>query len=146
MPLWSRGSSSPPEERLTCHWSPIVETASAATAPRDDQAGVPAKTHYEVTERFGIRASLLTCRLETGRTHQIRIHLAEIDHPVIGDPVYGRKGRVRFPVAFPRQALHAQALGFIHPMSGQELRVEAPFPADLKDLIAGLRERFGSDR
>jgi 23S rRNA pseudouridine1911/1915/1917 synthase len=113
---------------------------------RDVADGVSAMTHYEVTERFGTRASLLTCRLETGRTHQIRIHLAEIDHPVVGDPIYGRKGRVRFPIPFPRQALHAQALGFIHPMSGQELRIEAPLPADLKDLIAGLRERFGSDR
>ncbi len=115
-------------------------------ASRGDDAGVQAVTHYEVIEQFGTRASLLSCRLETGRTHQIRIHLAEIDHPVVGDPVYGRKGRLRFPVPFPRQALHAQALGFIHPMSAQALRIEAPLPADLKDLIAGLRERFGSDR
>jgi 23S rRNA pseudouridine1911/1915/1917 synthase len=115
-------------------------------ASGDDQVGVPSITHYEVIEQFGVRASLLNCRLETGRTHQIRIHLAEIDHPVVGDPVYGRKGRGRFPVPFPRQALHAQALGFIHPNSGQALRIEAPLPSDLKDLIASLRERFGSDR
>ena len=99
-----------------------------------DEDGVPAVTHYEVIEQFGVRASLLNCRLETGRTHQIRIHLAEIGHPVIGDAVYGRKGRSRFPVPFPRQALHAQALGFVHPMSGQALRIEAPLPSDLKDL------------
>jgi 23S rRNA pseudouridine1911/1915/1917 synthase len=110
-----------------------------------DEDGTPSITHYEVIERFGIKASLVNCRLETGRTHQIRIHLAEIDHPVVGDPVYGRKGRARFPVPFPRQALHAQALGFVHPKSGQELRIEAPLPSDLKDLIASLRERFGSD-
>ena len=107
---------------------------------------VPSITHYELIERFGVQASLLTCRLETGRTHQIRIHLAEIGHPVVGDPIYGRKGRARFPVSFPRQALHAQALGFIHPMSAQELRIEAALPTDLRDLIAGLRERFGSAR
>jgi 23S rRNA pseudouridine1911/1915/1917 synthase len=111
-----------------------------------DEDGVPAVTHYEVIEQFGISASLLNCRLETGRTHQIRIHLAEIGHPVVGDAIYGRKGRSRFPVPFPRQALHAQSLGFVHPISGQALLVEAPLPADLKDLIAGLRERFGSDR
>ena len=113
---------------------------------RGDEDGVPAVTHYEVIEQFGVRASLLTCRLETGRTHQIRIHLEQIDHPVVGDPVYGRKGRARFPVPFPRQALHAQALGFVHPMTGQALRIEAPLPTDMKDLIAGLRERFGSQR
>jgi 23S rRNA pseudouridine1911/1915/1917 synthase len=113
---------------------------------RGDENGVPAVTHYEVIEQFGVRASLLLCRLETGRTHQIRIHLEQIDHPVVGDPVYGRKGRARFPVPFPRQALHAQALGFVHPMSGQALRIEAPLPTDMKDLIAGLRERFGSQR
>jgi 23S rRNA pseudouridine1911/1915/1917 synthase len=115
-------------------------------AATDAEDGVPSITHYEVSENFGMRASLVTCRLETGRTHQIRIHLAEIGHPVIGDPVYGGEQRARFAVAFPRQALHAQALGFIHPMSGQELRIEAPLPSDMKDLIAGLRERFGSSR
>ena len=62
----------------------------------------------------------------------------------MGDAVYGfAKGRARFPVPFPRQALHAQALGFVHPITGQALRIEAPLPTDLKDLIAGLRERFG---
>jgi 23S rRNA pseudouridine1911/1915/1917 synthase len=115
-------------------------------ASRGGDAGVAARTHYEVVEHFGTKASLLACRLETGRTHQIRIHLAEIDHPVVGDPIYGRKGRMRFPVPFARQALHAQSLGFVHPNSGQALLIEAPLPGDLKDLIAGLRERFGSSR
>jgi 23S rRNA pseudouridine1911/1915/1917 synthase len=112
----------------------------------DDQVGVPAITHYESIEQFGLRASLLTCRLETGRTHQIRIHLAEIKHPVVGDPIYGRIGPRRFHIPFPRQALHAQALGFVHPITGQALRIEAPLPTDMKDLIAGLRERFGSQK
>jgi 23S rRNA pseudouridine1911/1915/1917 synthase len=113
---------------------------------RQGEDGVPAITHFESIEQFGIRASLLTCRLETGRTHQIRIHLAEIKHPVVGDPVYGRLGRRRFFVPFARQALHAQALGFVHPITGQALRIESPLPSDMKDLIAGLRERFGSQR
>ena len=113
---------------------------------RAAEHGVPAITHYEVIEHFGLRASLLTCRLETGRTHQIRIHLAEFGHPVVGDPIYGRKASSRFPAPLPRQALHAQALGFVHPMTGQALRIEAPLPIDMKDLIAGLREQFGSHR
>ena len=107
-----------------------------------------AVTHYEVIEQFGASASLLICRLETGRTHQIRIHLAEIGHPVVGDPIYGRKG----PGSTASGALPAPGtarsgdLGLCHPMTGQALRIEAPLPTDLKDLIAGLRERFGSDR
>ncbi len=103
--------------------------------------GVPAVTHYEVVEEFAGIATGLTCRLETGRTHQIRIHLAEIGHPVVGDPVYRPRSRYVFPVAFKRQALHAQALGFVHPITGQALRVEAPVPEDLSDLIAALRHR-----
>jgi 23S rRNA pseudouridine1911/1915/1917 synthase len=116
-------------------------------APAPDQ-GVPAITHYETIGQFGRMASQVACRLETGRTHQIRIHLTEIGHPVIGDRVYrpralpGVRPRPPIDVRFPRQALHAQALGFIHPLTGQGLRVEAPVPADLVDLIATLRHRF----
>jgi len=110
--------------------------------------GVPAITHYEMVGQFGRMAAQVACRLETGRTHQIRIHLTEIGHPVVGDRVYrprslpGVRPRPPFPVRFPRQALHAQALGFVHPLTGQGLRVEAPLPADLVDLIATLRHRF----
>jgi 23S rRNA pseudouridine1911/1915/1917 synthase len=105
--------------------------------------GVPATTHYEVIERFGATATLVACHLETGRTHQIRIHLAESGHPVVSDPVYRPSGLAPFPLPFSRQALHAQALGFIHPFSGVGLRVEAPMPAELADWIAALRHRFG---
>jgi 23S rRNA pseudouridine1911/1915/1917 synthase len=105
--------------------------------------GVAAVTHYERVDQFGGTAAQLVCRLETGRTHQIRIHLAEIGHPVIGDPVYRSRTAPPFPVPFPRQALHAQALGFVHPITGQSLRVEAPVPDDLADLIAALRQRYG---
>jgi 23S rRNA pseudouridine1911/1915/1917 synthase len=115
-------------------------------APSLDQ-GVRAVTHYETIGQFGRMAAQVACRLETGRTHQIRIHLTEIGHPVIGDRVYrprvlpGVRPRPAFPVPFSRQALHAHALGFIHPLTGQGLRVEAALPADLVDLIATLRHR-----
>jgi 23S rRNA pseudouridine1911/1915/1917 synthase len=111
---------------------------------RQGQPGVPAVTHYEVVESFGREASLVACRLETGRTHQIRIHLAEIGHPVVGDLVYRPRALPGFPVPFGRQALHAQALGFVHPASSQAIRVEAPLPPDLAELVEELRHRFGS--
>jgi len=113
-------------------------------AARTHADGVPAVTHYEVIEHFGDTAAQLDCRLETGRTHQIRIHLAEVGHPVVGDRVYRAGASLPFPVPFPRQALHAQAVGFVHPMTGQALRVEAPLPDDLTGLVAVLRHRFGS--
>ena len=104
--------------------------------------GSRAITHYELIERFGGTAAQLSCRLETGRTHQIRIHLAELGYPVVGDPVYRSKTAPPFPIPFPRQALHAQALGFIHPLTGQAIRIEAPLPDDLAELIAALRHRY----
>jgi 23S rRNA pseudouridine1911/1915/1917 synthase len=96
--------------------------------------GKPARTHYEVVERFGT-TTLLRCRLETGRTHQIRVHLAQAGHPLVGDPVYGR----RQPVAFPRQALHAARLALVHPATHVEVSWESPLPADLASLIETLR-------
>jgi 23S rRNA pseudouridine1911/1915/1917 synthase len=92
-----------------------------------------------VLETFGQTASLLACRLETGRTHQIRIHFAETGHPVVGDPVYGPRNASAFPVAFQRQALHACALAFTHPFSGKRIQAEASLPADLEALIERLR-------
>lgn len=105
--------------------------------------GKEAVTHYRVLERFGPVASLLACWLETGRTHQIRIHLAEIGHPVVGDAVYRPRNRPRTKAQFHRQALHAQTLGFTHPLTGQPVHVEAPLPPDLDALIVDLRNRFG---
>ncbi len=113
-------------------------------AARVSGRGVPATTHFEVLERFGSVATLAACRLETGRTHQIRIHLAESGFPVVSDPVYRPSGRPPFPMPFTRQALHAQALGFVHPFSAVGLRIEAPLPTDLADWIAGLRHRYGA--
>jgi 23S rRNA pseudouridine1911/1915/1917 synthase len=105
--------------------------------------GRPAITHYRVVERFGTVATLAACWLETGRTHQIRIHLAEVGHPVVGDAVYRPRHLPRSKARFSRQALHAQTLGFVHPLTGEEVHVEAPLPADLAGLIEDLRNRYG---
>jgi 23S rRNA pseudouridine1911/1915/1917 synthase len=101
--------------------------------------GKEARTHYAVLERFA-RATLLECRLETGRTHQIRVHLASIKHPLAGDPVYGKvkSGDARLD-AFPRQALHAWRLALQHPETGVEMAWEAPLPDDFARLLDDLR-------
>jgi 23S rRNA pseudouridine1911/1915/1917 synthase len=104
--------------------------------------GKPAVTRYRVLRGFGAVAALVECRLSTGRTHQIRVHLAHIGHPLIGDPVYGgRAGRTARHAGiadFPRQALHANRLGFTHPQSGEQLRFESPLPADMAELVHSL--------
>ena len=99
-----------------------------------------AVTSWEVTERFAA-ATLVTVHPETGRTHQIRVHLAAIGHPIVGDAVYGgRRPRAAAPLAtFPRQALHAAALQCRHPVSDQPLSIHAPLPADLDALLTALR-------
>ncbi len=115
--------------------------------------GKEARTRYRVVERFGERplASLVECRLETGRTHQIRVHLTHIGHPLIGDASYGRTRqapRAKSPAEaeaydavanFPRQALHAVLLGFQHPSLHKTLRFESKWPEDMSRLIAALR-------
>ncbi|QEH32517.1 Ribosomal large subunit pseudouridine synthase D [Aquisphaera giovannonii] len=111
---------------------------------RGPARGVEAVTHYRVVEAFGTVASLLSCRLETGRTHQVRIHLAAIGHPVVADPVYRDRSLPKFPVPFSRQALHARSLELAHPSTGQPVRAEAPLPADLAGLLEALRGRAGS--
>jgi 23S rRNA pseudouridine1911/1915/1917 synthase len=126
-------------------------------------AGKPARTNYRVLERFGESAqtgekafaALLECRLETGRTHQIRVHLAHIGHPLIGDATYGRARKAPRPrsddektafeaaTAFPRQALHAGVLGFFHPTRQARMRFESPWPADFVNLVNALRALGG---
>src|SRR3954469_4844104 len=117
--------------------------------------GKRAATRYKVLEKFGTAerafASLIECRLETGRTHQIRVHLTHLGHPLIGDPQYGRGRSAPRPkdpteeraytvaAEFPRQALHAFVLGFQHPSLHQTLRFEAPWPADFAQLVEALR-------
>ncbi len=108
--------------------------------------GKPARTHYRVLQRFGSH-SLLDVKLETGRTHQIRVHLAWLGYPLIGDPAYS--GRPRSPPncapeltaalrGFGRQALHAGRLSLAHPISGETITLEADLPADMSDLLAML--------
>lgn len=110
--------------------------------------GKPARTHYRVLERFD-GFTHVRLKLETGRTHQIRVHMAHIHFPLVGDPLYA--GRAKFPKGvsgrlrdhisgFGRQALHAKRLQLRHPISGEELAWEVPLPKDLEDLLAVLRQ------
>jgi len=116
--------------------------------------GREALTHYRVEERFGAKgqpavASLIKCQLETGRTHQIRVHLASIGHPLIGDRAYGSGFATKVSLiaepartvvaAFPRQALHAFLLAFEHPATGEEMHFESAPPADMFDLLTALK-------
>jgi 23S rRNA pseudouridine1911/1915/1917 synthase len=99
--------------------------------------GRTALTRYKVVRRFA-RASLLECNLDTGRTHQIRVHMQSLGHPLIGDPVY-RRGRGAEATGFKRQALHAARLEFAHPASGARQRFEAPLPEDFRLLLDSLQ-------
>lgn len=110
------------------------------------QGGRHAVTRMSVLETFGQHAALMECRLETGRTHQIRVHAAHMGHSLIGDPVYG--GRRKLPQdapgrnavqGFERQALHAASLGFTHPVTGAYLSFESPLPDDIATLLSALR-------
>ncbi|MER8862731.1 RluA family pseudouridine synthase [Mesorhizobium sp. M0751] len=127
-----------------------------AVVPQGRDDARHAITHFTVVERFGEQqqefatASLVECRLETGRTHQIRVHMAHIGHPVIGDPEYGQAFRTkanRLPEplrskvkAFPRQALHARLLAFRHPDTHLTMRFEALIPWDMEELVDGFRK------
>jgi 23S rRNA pseudouridine1911/1915/1917 synthase len=115
-------------------------------AVRDD--GREAVTHFRLRERFRAH-TLLECRLETGRTHQIRVHMAHLKHPIIGDPLYG--GPLKLPKGatpeliealrgFKRQALHAETLEFAHPVTGEPVRCTAPIPDDLRALVKVLHD------
>ena len=115
-------------------------------AVRED--GKDAVTHYRLRECFRAHTAL-ECRLETGRTHQIRVHMAHLKHPIVGDPLYG--GSLKLPKGasealiaalrgFRRQALHAEVLAFAHPITGEPVRCEAPVPEDMQQLMRLLRE------
>ena len=109
-------------------WAPHV-SASGYSDPRRNLRPRRARTHWRVLRRLR-GATVLRCRLETGRTHQIRVHMLAIGLPLLGDPLYG------VPSAIDRPALHASVLGFVHPATGKALRLHAPLPDDLRDLIA----------
>ncbi len=111
-------------------------------------SGKPAVTHYRLIERFAAHTHI-HCKLESGRTHQIRVHMTHVRHPLVGDPVYG--GRLRLPkgtteelrlalAAFQRQALHARKLTLQHPETGETLSWEVPLPEDMVQLIEALRK------
>jgi 23S rRNA pseudouridine1911/1915/1917 synthase len=141
----------------------MIDAPLGRAADRVRRAVVPAGradareaiTHYTLLERLGETvehggvASLVECRLETGRTHQIRVHMAHIGHPLLGDRDYGQAFRTkanRLPDearavvdAFPRQALHACLLAFDHPRDGRAMRFEAPLPEDMAELLSALR-------
>ena len=114
--------------------------------------GKEAITHYRLRERFRAHTAL-ECRLETGRTHQIRVHMAHLKHAIVGDPLYG--GSLKLPKGasdelvvqlrgFKRQALHAETLEFVHPITGETISNTAPVPADLQALLLALREDTGA--
>jgi 23S rRNA pseudouridine1911/1915/1917 synthase len=128
--------------------APIGRHATQRTRMAVSPMGKPAITHFQVLEHFRLH-SLLQVRLETGRTHQIRVHLAHQRLPIVGDPLYG--GRLRLPAqadaavvdllrGFARQALHAQRLALLHPRSGELLSWEAPLPEDMRQLLEQLRQ------
>jgi len=103
-------------------------------------SGKPALTRYRVLKHYAT-TTFLECRLATGRTHQIRVHLQSIGHPLVGDPVYRRAagpGPGAGALEFPRQALHATRLAFLHPAGGQRMEFHAPLPADMDELLKGL--------
>ena len=104
--------------------------------------GKHAVTHYRTMERLS-GAAMVECRLETGRTHQVRVHMAHIGHPLIGDPLYGRERKgfksILETLGFNRQALHAKQLGFIHPVTQEHLLFRSALPADMQELLSQLR-------
>jgi 23S rRNA pseudouridine1911/1915/1917 synthase len=110
----------------------------------DGDDGKLAVTHVAPVEHFSDAYTLVECRLETGRTHQIRIHMSESGHPVCGERVYfqTRRSDARDESGAPRVMLHAAELGFVHPETGAELRFESPLPADMLQVLAALRKRY----
>jgi 23S rRNA pseudouridine1911/1915/1917 synthase len=115
-----------------------------AVLSEKSQRGKHAVTHYRTIETLD-GATLIECRLETGRTHQVRVHMSSIGHPLLGDPTYGRIGREQRRLLdgldFHRQALHAAHLGFIHPITSEALAFESTIPADMQDLFSHLSLR-----
>lgn len=133
-------------EYLALVWGEVIAggtiEAPLGRDPRDrrryvvSQGGRDAISHYRVERRYA-RHTLLRVQLETGRTHQIRVHMQYRRWPLVGDPVYGRRGDP-LRAQLPRQALHATALGFVHPGDGRDCRFEAPLPADIAKLLESL--------
>lgn len=115
-----------------------VNRKKMAVLPPEAKRGKHAVTHYKVLKNLK-NCALVECRLETGRTHQVRVHLASIGNALLGDPLYGRSNAELRPIlkrlGFERQALHAAVLGLVHPISGKSLRFTSEMPADMRELI-----------
>jgi 23S rRNA pseudouridine1911/1915/1917 synthase len=136
--LWKNGTVNQPIRR-----HPSIRTRMAIHL-----SGKPAITHYEILERFGVH-TYLRCNLETGRTHQIRVHMQYLKAPIVGDPVYGLKSIMPIKsmsdalrlhiLGFHRQALHAIRLGLIHPLSGEAMEWSIDLPDDMKNLLEMIR-------
>ncbi|MDE1153788.1 MAG: RluA family pseudouridine synthase [Micavibrio sp.] len=145
------GNVTPPQGRIEGNLIRSKDDRKKITVTTE--GGKEAVTDYKVLESFGLYASLVECRLQTGRTHQIRVHMASIRHWLVGDPVYGKSAIPRFLklhktpektgaalMAFPRQALHAAQLEFIHPISENKISLTADLPEDMKSLLKLLRK------
>jgi 23S rRNA pseudouridine1911/1915/1917 synthase len=133
--------------------APVGRHLTQRTKMAVGEHGKPAVTHYSVEERFpahltgsGQGCTLLRCKLETGRTHQIRVHMASLHHPLVGDHTYLKGAQKCLPqlrpilASFPRQALHAAQLGLEHPESGEWMEWQVPMPQDMQQLLAQVRE------
>lgn len=126
---WALVEGVPDPARATVS-APIARSARRRTTFTVDPAGRPAVTHYDVEEAFG-RAAVVRARLETGRTHQVRVHLASVGHPVCGDRAYGASPAFAAELGLARPALHARRIAFTHPCTGARVAVEEPLPPDL---------------
>lgn len=150
---WALTHGRPPKEQgsiesyLRRHPNDRKKFASGKTIPGQDPQGKRALTHYSVLQTHPFGISLLRCRLETGRTHQIRVHLSEMGNPILGDWLYGAKAhmarlknqKIRETIQpLGRIGLHAAELGFVHPRTQQSLIFKAPWPDDLKNLLSLL--------
>jgi 23S rRNA pseudouridine1911/1915/1917 synthase len=109
------------------------------------EGGRPARTDWEVIEVFGDKAALVRCRIHSGRTHQIRVHLKSIGHPLLGDSIYGWRQSPILPVC-PRVMLHAERIAFLHPIDARPLDFHAPLPADFQGMLDALRRWAAAGR
>jgi 23S rRNA pseudouridine1911/1915/1917 synthase len=121
--------------------APIARHPKDRTRFQTAPDGRPARTHYTVRESYG-RASRIDVRLETGRTHQVRVHMAALGHPVCGDRAYGASTALGRDLGLQRPALHAAHLGFVHPRDGRRIALDEPLPDDLKTAVERLAMPF----
>lgn len=136
---WALVQGVPAQSRATID-APLARSTARRTTFAVVADGRRAVTHYDVAEDLGT-AAVLEARLETGRTHQVRVHLSAIGHPVVADPAYGASARLGDELGLSRPALHARHLGFRHPVTGRAVVVEEPLPADLQMARDLLRRR-----